>query len=146
MKVPSCAFCHLPLARPNGVRPVQHTRGSNWTRAPLDPNRRQDGCNGLRTRSLKPRRVAVSKCPTVTSLDRARLLHQVQTRRIRHDPSLALSDRCNGFTTRALTPRRVAVSKCPTVTSLDRARPCIRCKLDASVTIRPPLPTPVQRG
>src|SRR6185436_17856653 len=32
-----------------------------------------------------------------------------------------------------------------TVTSLDRARPCIRCKLDTSVTIRPPIPTPVQR-
>ena len=45
-----------------------------------------DGCNGLRTRSLKPRRVAVSNRPTVTPLSRAQLLHQVQTRRIRHHP------------------------------------------------------------
>jgi hypothetical protein len=43
-------------------------------------------CNGLRTRSLKPRRVAISNRPTVTPLSRARLLHQVQTRRIRHHP------------------------------------------------------------
>ena len=46
-----------------------------------------DGCNGLRTRSLKPRRVAVSNRPTITPLSRARLLHQVQTRRIRHHPT-----------------------------------------------------------
>ena len=32
-----------------------------------------DGCNGLRTRSLKPRRVAVSNRPTVTPLSRAQL-------------------------------------------------------------------------
>jgi hypothetical protein len=38
-----------------------------------------DGCNGLRTRSLKPRRVAVSNRPTVTPLSRARHLHEVQT-------------------------------------------------------------------
>ena len=38
-----------------------------------------DGCNGLRTRSLKPRPVAVSNRPTVTPLSRAQLLHQVQT-------------------------------------------------------------------
>ena len=43
-----------------------------------------DGCNGLRTRSLKPRRVAVSNRRTVTPVSRARPLHQVQTRRIRH--------------------------------------------------------------
>jgi hypothetical protein len=61
------------------------------------------------------------------------------------DPSLALSDGCNGLRMRSLSPRRVAVSNRPTVTPLDRARPCIRCKLDASVTIRPPLPTPVQQ-
>jgi hypothetical protein len=35
-------------------------------------------CNGLRTRSLKPHSVTVSNRPTVTSLDRAPLLHQVQ--------------------------------------------------------------------
>ena len=38
-----------------------------------------DGCNGLRTRSLKPRPVAVSNRRTVTPLSRAQLLHQVRT-------------------------------------------------------------------
>jgi hypothetical protein len=51
-------------------------------------------CNGLRTRSLKPRRVGVSNRPTVTPLSRARLLHHVQTRRIRHHPP-ANSDSCS---------------------------------------------------
>ena len=40
-------------------------------------------CNGLRTRSLKPRRVTVSN---VNAVSRAQPLHQVQTRRIRHHP------------------------------------------------------------
>ena len=35
--------------------------------------------HGLRARSLKPRRVAVSNRPTVTPLSRAQLLHRVQT-------------------------------------------------------------------
>jgi hypothetical protein len=39
-------------------------------------------CNGLRTRSLKPRPVAVSNRPTVTPLSRAQLLHQVQTEQL----------------------------------------------------------------
>ena len=34
-----------------------------------------DGCNGLTTRSLKPRPVTVSNRPTVTPLSRAQLLH-----------------------------------------------------------------------
>ena len=38
-----------------------------------------DGCNGLRTRSLKPRRAAVSNRPTVTPLSRG-------TCSIRHHP------------------------------------------------------------
>ena len=65
----------------SGVRSV--AGGSSY------PNSRpalSDGCNGLRTRSLKPRPVTVSNRPTVTPLSRAQLLHQVQTRRIRHHP------------------------------------------------------------
>jgi hypothetical protein len=82
-------------------------RGSNWSRCSTRPERpsvlrgyddRSTRCSTqkrdlgdpslalVRTRSLKPRRVAVSNCPTVTPLDRARPLHQVQTRRIRHHP------------------------------------------------------------
>ena len=53
---------------------------SGQTRDLRDPSLAlSDGCNGLRTRSLKPRRVAVSNRPTVTPLSRAQLLHQVQT-------------------------------------------------------------------
>ena len=55
-----------------------------------------DGCNGLRTRSLKPRRVAVSNRPTITPLSRAQLLHQVQTRRIRHHPPANSDSRSTG--------------------------------------------------
>ena len=56
-----------------------------------------DGCNGLRTRSLTPRPVTVSNRPTVTPLSRAQLLHQVQTRRIRHHPPANSDSRSNGL-------------------------------------------------
>ena len=59
------------------------------------------------------------------------------------DPSLALSDGCNGFRTRSLKPRRVADFNRRTVKH--RARLLHQMQLDASVTIRPPLPTPVQQ-
>ena len=66
-----------------------------------------DGCNGLRTRSLKPRRVAVSNRRTVTPLSRAQLLHQVQTRRIRHHPPVIRTP-LNGLVTSEL--RRIFCS------------------------------------
>ena len=57
---------------------------------------RLDRCNGLRTRSLKPRPVTVSNRPTVTPLSRAQLLHQLQTRRIRHHPPAHSDSRSTG--------------------------------------------------
>ena len=69
------------LFHASGVRSV--AGGSSYPEAAPAP---LDGCNGVRTRSLKPRPVAVSNRPTVTPLSRAQLLHQVQTRRIRHHP------------------------------------------------------------
>jgi len=61
--------------------------------------------------------------------DRPRQLSEARS----GDPSLALSDGCNGLRTRSLKPRRVAVSNPASGAN------------DASVTIRPPLPTPVQQ-
>jgi hypothetical protein len=52
-----------------------------------------DGCNGLTTRSLS---IAEWPSPTVTPLDRARPLHQVQTRRIRHHPPADCDSRSTG--------------------------------------------------
>ncbi len=42
-------------------------------------------------------RVAVSNRPTITPLSRAQLLHQVQTRRIRHHPPANSNSRSNGL-------------------------------------------------
>ena len=59
MKVPSCAFClhhpgHPPLSRLGA--------GSNWTRAPLDPNRRQCFAFEPTSEVASSRRNSASSC------------------------------------------------------------------------------------
>jgi hypothetical protein len=61
------------------------------------------------------------------------------------DGSAGTVGRCNGLTTRSLS---LAEWPSPTVQPSNPyavRNSCIRCKLDASVTIRPPLPSPVQQ-
>ena len=53
--------------------------------------------------------------------------------------------RCNGLRVRSLNDPHDAGLRPFNRHILEPRNSCIRCKLDASVTIRPPIPTPVQR-
>ena len=108
--------------------------GSNWSRAQVDPN----PPSVLRARADRGGHLFTAKLGVVVH----DLAHQLLDHLL---ADKTLLDGCNGLRTRSLKPRPVAVSNRPTVTPLSRGNSCIRCKLDAPVTIRPPMPTPVQR-
>ena len=96
-------------------------------------------------KSLSMSEVEVGLTPGRMTVARSTEAHASSVRSVISGSVGGTVGRCHGLRMRSLKPHPVAVSNRPTVTPLSRAQLLHQVQLDASVTIRPSIPTAVQQ-